>query len=236
MKRFLSLTLISAVALIPTLTFADSVSGSAGTGTGVAMPAQTCLSLSSNLGYGMRGSEVASLQTYLLSHSSFTAGATGYFGPLTRAAVMEWQKAHNISPTGYVGPISRGALTCTDDGGGNPGFSVPLNADPSSGTAPLSVDFSAAPKNAGQYIIQFGDGEMSGPIQSRCLSSNPDPTASPYMPLPSSSCEISTTHTYKTPGTYSAVLEPYVSCMYNTTGPRCMIAVIMLGQTQVTVR
>lgn len=36
---------------------------------------------------------------------------TGYFGPITKAAVIAYQKANNISPAeGYVGPITRAKL------------------------------------------------------------------------------------------------------------------------------
>lgn len=234
MKRFFIFAVAAAISLAPISAMAaasGSASGSGSARAGEAGPAQLCLAITKNLGFGMRSPEVASLQTYLLSHSSYTAGATGYFGPLTRAAVIQWQTAHSIPATGFVGPLSRAALTCADDTGGGTSFQVDLKADPSSGAAPLTVAFSAAPKNSGQYIIQFGDGEMSGPIQSHCLSSN----ASPTEPL-TTSCDISTSHTYKKAGTYTAVLEPYVSCMFNTTGPRCMIAVIMLGQTTITVK
>jgi hypothetical protein len=124
--------------------------------------------------------------------------------------------------------ISRGVLTCTDDGGGT--TSVPFGANPSSGQAPLQVTFTAMPKNSGTFIIAYGDGSMSGPIQSHCLSSN----SGPSDPL-TTTCEVSTTYTYAKAGTYTATLSPYVSCLYNTTGPRCMIAVIMLARTQVVV-
>ena len=35
---------------------------------------------------------------------------TGFFGSLTKAAVMKFQKAHGIAETGTVGPITRAAM------------------------------------------------------------------------------------------------------------------------------
>ena len=65
------------------------------------------------------GEEVRALQRYLnaigFSVSSSGPGSVGnetnVFGPATRAAVISFQKAKNISPSvGYVGPLTRGAL------------------------------------------------------------------------------------------------------------------------------
>jgi N-acetylmuramoyl-L-alanine amidase len=39
---------------------------------------------------------------------------TGYFGPLTRRAVMAYQKEYRISQTGTVGPITRASLNRGD--------------------------------------------------------------------------------------------------------------------------
>ncbi len=184
-----------------------------------------CLTLMSNLGRGMRGSSVASLQSYLTANTSYAAGITGYFGPITQAAIRQWQMQHGVPGTGYVGPLTRAALSCT--GSGNNTSPITLNANPSSGSTPLTVTFSATPSNSGQYIIEFGDNTRSEALQSHCLSSN----SGPDTPL-TISCEISTTHTYQTPGTYTATLSPYVACLY--TNPRCMMPTILLGQAIVT--
>lgn len=54
---------------------------------------------------GMRTPEVYSLQVMLE-----VAPATGYFGPLTKAAVVKFQKANFIDPIGIVGPLTRAKL------------------------------------------------------------------------------------------------------------------------------
>jgi peptidoglycan hydrolase-like protein with peptidoglycan-binding domain len=47
-----------------------------------------------------------------------TANVTGYFGGLTRAAVIKWQKAASITPaTGYFGPKSRSAWNLGNNSG-----------------------------------------------------------------------------------------------------------------------
>ncbi len=59
---------------------------------------------------GSTGTQVTCLQTELIAAGfPIAAGPTGYFGTQTKAAVMAWQSAHNVSPAyGYFGPISRG--------------------------------------------------------------------------------------------------------------------------------
>jgi peptidoglycan hydrolase-like protein with peptidoglycan-binding domain len=57
---------------------------------------------------GSRGSEVASLQSFL------GVGADGVFGLITKGATMRYQTAHSLSADGIVGPMTRAAL----NGGG----------------------------------------------------------------------------------------------------------------------
>ena len=62
-----------------------------------------------DLTVGSRGADVTALQTWLIGKGfSIPAGATGYFGAQTKAAVSAWQASVGITPTaGYFGPISR---------------------------------------------------------------------------------------------------------------------------------
>lgn len=65
---------------------------------------------SRDLTVGSRGDDVTCLQNYLASkgHFTYSGGATGYFGSVTKNAVAAWQAANGISPAaGYLGPISR---------------------------------------------------------------------------------------------------------------------------------
>jgi peptidoglycan hydrolase-like protein with peptidoglycan-binding domain len=68
-----------------------------------------------DLQVGSRSIEVVWLQSFLIaanegtaSQSLATAGATGYFGPITRAALAEYQgKAGIVPAAGYFGPLTR---------------------------------------------------------------------------------------------------------------------------------
>jgi peptidoglycan hydrolase-like protein with peptidoglycan-binding domain len=56
------------------------------------------------------GSAVLELQKRLATLGFFSASATGYFGPITEAAVKKFQTANGINPVGYVGPGTRASL------------------------------------------------------------------------------------------------------------------------------
>jgi hypothetical protein len=62
-----------------------------------------------DLTIGHSGAEVTALQQFLIKKGfSIPAGATGYFGEQTRAALAQYQAANAITPAaGYFGPITR---------------------------------------------------------------------------------------------------------------------------------
>ena len=66
-----------------------------------------------SLTIGAQGADVTALQTYLIAGGyAIPAGATGYFGTQTQAAVAAWQAANGVTPTvGYFGPISQAKYT-----------------------------------------------------------------------------------------------------------------------------
>ncbi|MDR3547636.1 MAG: Ig-like domain-containing protein [Candidatus Pacebacteria bacterium] len=64
-----------------------------------------------NFGIGSRGTDVTQLQLILIADGYLKITTpTGYFGALTKAAVMKYQAANGISATGFVGPLTRAAL------------------------------------------------------------------------------------------------------------------------------
>jgi peptidoglycan hydrolase-like protein with peptidoglycan-binding domain len=71
--------------------------------------------LTSQMGLGSTGTNVSNLQTFLASNSDmYPAGlVTGYFGPLTDAAVMQYQLGYGISPVGHVGPVTLASMNNT---------------------------------------------------------------------------------------------------------------------------
>lgn len=65
------------------------------------------------LSLGMSGSDVSTLQTYLAKDPSlYPQGlVTGYFGPMTKTAVINFQNRNGIDPVGRVGPATLPVLT-----------------------------------------------------------------------------------------------------------------------------
>ena len=64
----------------------------------------------SPLNVGSSGGEVSALQEFLSNKGYLSASPTGYYGPLTQAAVRQFQSANGIAPLGNVGPATRAAL------------------------------------------------------------------------------------------------------------------------------
>lgn len=60
---------------------------------------------------GARGDDVTTLQNILISEGHLKIKtSTGYFGPLTKSALIKWQLKHKLPGTGYFGPMSRAVL------------------------------------------------------------------------------------------------------------------------------
>ena len=80
---------------------------------------QTAYVYSRNLQQNMRGEDVRQLQIFLNTHgfqvSKVGVGSLGnetaYFGPATRLALIQFQKANKITPAvGFLGPITRALI------------------------------------------------------------------------------------------------------------------------------
>jgi len=70
----------------------------------------SCSIFSQDLYYGMKASEVKCLQQFLanLGNNIYPEKLiTGYYGPLTQAAVQRYQALKGIITTGYFGPLTR---------------------------------------------------------------------------------------------------------------------------------
>ncbi len=80
---------------------------------------------------GSRGGEVAMLQGFLLDQGLFTfPSATGYFGPITKAAVTAFQTKYGIDPVGIVGPITRAKIFALTEPGENATTTVATSSAP----------------------------------------------------------------------------------------------------------
>ena len=89
-----------------------------------------------DLSIGMRGQGVIGLQEFLIekdegtsARALATAGATGYFGTLTRSALAEYQAAHAIAPAeGYYGAKTRAFIAANVKDVHEPTFSGEISA------------------------------------------------------------------------------------------------------------
>jgi peptidoglycan hydrolase-like protein with peptidoglycan-binding domain len=66
------------------------------------------LKFPNDLQFGNKHNGVRILQEWLIAKKLLGEGFnTGYFGPLTKKAVMAYQKSMGITPTGYFGWVTR---------------------------------------------------------------------------------------------------------------------------------
>ncbi len=78
------------------------------------------LTITTQMGFGARGAAVSNLQAFLAEDPKvYPEGlVTGYFGSLTRAAVIRYQAKNGIPRTGFVGPITLAAISSQSFGAG----------------------------------------------------------------------------------------------------------------------
>ena len=58
--------------------------------------------LTADVKMGVRGEKVMMLQDFLRAEGHFTLTSTGYFGPVTTAALKSYQTANGLTPTGML--------------------------------------------------------------------------------------------------------------------------------------
>src|SRR5689334_1364942 len=75
--------------------------------------------ITTTLRVGSRGSQVSQLQSFLKTDSSiYPQGlVTGYFGSMTKAAVIRLQAREGLAADGIVGPITRARINTLIGGG-----------------------------------------------------------------------------------------------------------------------
>ena len=199
-----------------------------------------CRVFEMNLRYGLTDadafSSVSDLQQILIDQGYLNIEApTGYFGRLTFRAVKVLQADNDIPNTGFVGILTRGFLNSLPCRGGN---TTTFSASPSSGPAPLAVNFSYSTKSlsgdANNYSIEFGDGQSTVP-KVNCFDG-----------VTVWRCDFSAEHIYSSAGTYTAKLiyqPPYVcnplpggACATIAPAPKVIgtVTITVTGGTQST--
>lgn len=68
-----------------------------------------CYKFNTNLTIGSSGQDVVALQT-ILKYYGYSTNTNGYFGSLTKEAVMSYQSSKGIPSTGFVGAVTRAKL------------------------------------------------------------------------------------------------------------------------------
>jgi len=102
-----------------------------------------------NLSVGSRGDDVTALQQFLSNNKFFSGSATGYFGQLTKTAVIAFQKARGIAPVGNVGPLTRAEL--------NKGVVTTTEVAPQTSSNPTHSSLTSAQASAIMGLLQaFG--------------------------------------------------------------------------------
>jgi peptidoglycan hydrolase-like protein with peptidoglycan-binding domain len=113
-----------------------------------------------DLTVGSKGADVTALQQVLYSKGYLGVAPTGYFGSLTKAAVVAWQKAAGISPaSGYFGPKSRAYLASAGVTPGQP--YVPSVVAPATG---LAVALDSQNPTAGSLISSASTAAARVPV------------------------------------------------------------------------
>jgi len=145
-----------------------SLTGGTPVSTGTGSSSSSSCSFTGDLTIGSTGAAVSCLQSALKSGGYMTANATGYFGALTRAGVIAWQKAAGVTPTaGYFGAKSRAAFNLNGSTGSTGGTTIPVGT----GTG-LKVMLSPTSPN-GTVLVQ---GQAIGDLADFAFA---NPTANP---------------------------------------------------------
>ena len=141
--------------------------------------ASSCVTISQNLSYGSRSSEVRTLQSFLVDQNYPGGGSwmiTGYYGAATQAAVKIFQQQHGITPSGDVDFSTRAALNCSTSYSNSNNYVAPTYSYPSTyvnpfnpypynatypyynGTTPMLSTLSVNTGGAGTSVTIYGNG------------------------------------------------------------------------------
>ncbi|MBK7864682.1 MAG: peptidoglycan-binding protein [Archangiaceae bacterium] len=113
-------------------------------------------STSGRLVIGARGQRVSELQQLLQGQGLYGARIDGRFGPVTNAAVREFQRAHGLKVDGWAGPKTMAALRAA--GTGTPGvssFASPGAGLSLTGTGPADLALTQAGAGV-QAALEYG--------------------------------------------------------------------------------
>jgi len=148
--------------------FAAFVPANAQTTTTTTTTTSASVTFSRDLTIGSTGADVTALQNWLISKSfAIAAGATGYFGAQTQAALAKYQAANGISPAaGYFGPITRAKVNAggSTSGGTGTGTGTGSNGGGLSGGEADLSDFDLVAEDSsgdeGEEMVELATAEF----------------------------------------------------------------------------
>jgi len=136
--------------------------------------------LTSQMGLGSSGSQVSALQEFLATNSMiYPEGiVSGYFGPLTRAAVIQFQVNYDIDQAGRVGPATLAQINDVMNSGLGLDISAPIMSNMTLNVSRLTASFgwttnsqangkvyySPSPISAGEATTRFTAPVISGSV------------------------------------------------------------------------
>jgi peptidoglycan hydrolase-like protein with peptidoglycan-binding domain len=128
-----------------------------------------CTDISVLLKYGKHdistGGQVSALQNFLHAHNYLSVNATGYFGPMTRAAVIAFQKENGLAADGIVGVQTRAHIFAKDCSGSSLPSNVPAISaiNPAQGTIGSTVTVYGSGFNSAS-IVHFSIGAVKNVV------------------------------------------------------------------------
>ncbi|OGG58488.1 hypothetical protein A2765_02025 [Candidatus Kaiserbacteria bacterium RIFCSPHIGHO2_01_FULL_56_24] len=203
---------------------------------------RVCNILEHSIAQGQTNDDVKSLQEFLKERGYLNAEASGYFGALTKEALIRFQASEGVvaaadvraTGAGLFGPKTKERLRIWCGLPGQGGSGIPgqqFTASPTRGNAPLSVTFSTWLSgfriNTIFYTLDYGDGSS-------------ERAADCYAPADACQSPGQNTHTYSSNGTYTATLNRITDpCPDdgNPNTPRCLAAIHseVIGKLQIIV-
>lgn len=174
---------------------------------------RVCNVLDRQIAQGQTNDDVKSMQEFLKQEGYLNAEASGFYGALTKEALVRWQASQGviavadarIAGAGLFGPKTKERLRVWC--GGWDGSGGDFTASPQKGSAPLTVTFTSrigdgsmrpSAYDGQDTVIDFGDG--SEPQWVSCGGISPNMQQRCATP-------VSISHTYANNGTYTASLK-----------------------------
>ncbi|KKW43277.1 MAG: Muramoyl-pentapeptide carboxypeptidase [Parcubacteria group bacterium GW2011_GWB1_57_6] len=143
--------------------------------------AATLMPITRQLDFGSTGTDVSTLQTLLASSPALYPAAlvTGYYGPLTRMAVIQFQLQNNLPPVGRVGPLTRAKLNAIINSGAvTIDVDSPMMSNVAVATNPTTATISWTTNEPAIGKVHWSTGAL---VMSEATAPKTEPTTSGFV-------------------------------------------------------